>query len=71
MVKVAKSEGRLGLKGWEDHELQRAQTAVLQKYWEDARNVYSLIGGGRILSQVSDFSGKILQFQLNKWYNNS
>jgi hypothetical protein len=30
---------------------------VLQRYWEDARNVYSLIGGGWILSQANAFSG--------------
>ena len=28
--------------------LQNVQTTVLQKTWEDARNVYSLIGGGWI-----------------------
>jgi len=37
--------------------LQRAQTAVLQKYWEDARNGYSLIGGVWIVSQANGFSG--------------
>ena len=26
--------------------LQKAQTRLLQKSWEDARNVYPLIGGG-------------------------
>jgi len=37
--------------------LQKAQTAVLEKYWGEARGVYSLIGGGWILSQANVFSG--------------
>ena len=41
-------------------ELQVALTAVLQRYWQDARAVFSLIGKGWLLREANASGSSVL-----------